>query len=136
MSADTRYLKPRIPDEPFPGVVEAEERQRMREVLTLVHRRVEEIPKLSSRQKNVFGSAENYPSNPFRGSGEVMDAGVIGHKMDYPDDPIFPEKNGLVSPMGDWNRQEQRQYSMNYALKATPYFLRQRYDEHAPVGIF
>jgi hypothetical protein len=137
MSSGLRYMIPVIPEkEPFPGIAEVQQKDRMREVLGLVHKRVKQIPEVSSLQKNVFGSAQNYPSAPFKGSGEMMNAGVVSDKIEYPNAPIFPTENGLNSPLGDWNRQEGKQVAMNAELRLIPRLMNNRFVQHAPVGIF
>jgi len=126
----------------MPEVLQQEEKERIEEVHNLVVKQTDQEPKVSSMDKPVFGSRLGQQmrllpveSIPFE-QQEPTRSEIPQESEDYPNAPIFPSNNNLVSQMGDWGRQEDDQARMNRVLRMMPRYWSSRFDQHAPVGIF
>ena len=143
MSSGLRYLVPAVPTKlPMPEVLQREEKERIEEVHNLVVKQTDQEPKVSSMPKPVFGSRFGQqmrllPTEPIPFEQQEPTRSEIPQESeDYPNAPIFPSNNDLVSPIGDWGRQEDDQARMNRVLRMMPRYWSSRFDQHAPKGIF
>lgn len=142
MSSGERYLVPEVPDASLDPIAEEQDtKTEMRAELSMYHRRWREIKETQSYQKPGFGSAVNYPSEPFsrRMEPRKVDSPMkqfASKSMDYPDAPIFPTEPGLNSRLADYGRQEGRQLRMDATLKMLPHYWAGRFEEGPPKGIF
>jgi hypothetical protein len=138
MSSGMRYFTPQVEETDIPEYLERDRKERQQKVLGLFKRFYDEKPMVSSPEKSVFGSADNYSKVPNPSPGDMMSCktGLMPDKIEYPDEPIFPEVNTLTSPMGDFGRFENRQYRMVYEKNGFERLWRDRFNPNPrPSGV-